>query len=195
MATSPIFAAAFDPRVYLNALNTLETPYVQDLWTAEGERLHHSEGRMSLSIHPLRLCIEEQRPSVLKMVFDGERLWQYDAELAQVTRYPKHQLGDAPLLALFDKPHWQQWHLEKSHQCRVSKDCYQLTPDQPSEVFQRIRLGFKADQLQELQVILPTQERNVYVFQSARLNQAIARHQFQFQVPEGVDLIESELGG
>ena len=187
---SPLWAAEIEPKQWLTQLKTLQADYEQRLIAPEGHVLQDSRGQLMLSTVPLGLAIDEQWPIELKIVFDGQILWQYDIALKQITKYRKDRITDAPLLKLFDHPRWLYWKSRTYDACLESTACFQLTPPSSSTQFKHLIAGFKSGNLSELHIILPTGEQNIYLFQKTRYNTVIPTPVFQFHPPKGVDVLE-----
>ena len=181
-------AAVVDAKGWLEKLNTLESRYTQRLFGESDELLQSTEGQLTLSVRPLGLLIQESKPMHLRVIFDGQTLWQYDEELSQVIQYSKHDMLDAPLLALFDHPNWTRWKQTESTACEAASRCYDLMPPSDMATFKGLRIGFsKKGVVSELHLLLPTGERNVYLLDSVFENRPLAPKTFKFSVPSGVD--------
>lgn len=187
---STFVCAETDPKQWLIGLKTFSADYEQRFISSEGHVLQDSRGQLMLLTAPLGLLMEEKWPIALKVVFDGQMLWQYDIALKQITKYRKDRMTDAPLLKLFDHPRWVYWKSGLYDACLTSHECFQLTPPSSSTQFKHLIVGFKSGNLSELHIILPTGEQNMYLFEKTRTNPAIPTHVFQFHPPKGVDVLE-----
>lgn len=189
ISSSPAAHATIEPKSWLGGLKTLSAQYEQSLIAPEGHALQNSRGSLSLATAPLGLFIEESWPIHLKVIFDGQFLWQYDVALKQITKHPKERITDAPLLKLFDKPEWSRWTSRSYDGCLESAECFQMIPPQSTTQFKSLIVGFKSNNLRELHILMPTGEQNIYVFKNAIYNGTLAPHLFQFKPPKGVDVL------
>lgn len=188
----PALAVIEDAKQILKTLKTLEADYTQQLLGEGDELLQRTEGHLSLSVKPLGLRIQEKEPMRLQVVFDGNILWQYDEELSQAIQYSKHDMLDAPLLALFENPDWDNWQQKTSQSCVDSAlRCYDLTPPKQAKTFAGLSIGVnRSSKIIELHLLLPTGEKNSYQLREVKQNQSLPPTIFHFSVPKGVDLMK-----
>ena len=71
-------------QAFLDGVQTLTADFKQELWTADQRPLQTDTGSLSMK-RPNRFRWTYEEPAELTIVADGERLWIYDVELAQVS--------------------------------------------------------------------------------------------------------------
>jgi outer membrane lipoprotein-sorting protein len=146
----PVFALNSPTEVitWLENLKTIQGPYQQQVVSQEGEILSQSAGTLILRVNPVRLTLNETSPVKLRVVFDGKKVTQYDEELQETSEYPLASVADAPLLALFQNPHWKSWTVSMK-----AKGKYCLIPPDPKASFQHIELQFEGNTLRALHIV------------------------------------------
>src|SRR5262245_42659256 len=77
---------------FLDDVRSLTADFRQELWTADQRLLETATGTLSLK-RPNRFLWHYVEPIEQSVVADGQELWMYDVELAQVTVTP---LEDSP---------------------------------------------------------------------------------------------------
>ncbi len=133
---------------WLENLKTISGPYQQQVVSQEGEILSQSTGTLILQVKPIRLMLNETTPVKLRVVFDGKKVIQYDEELQETSEYPLTSAVDAPLLALFQNPHWKSWTVSAR-----ANGKYCLTPPDAKTAFQYIELQFEGNTLRALHIV------------------------------------------
>ena len=87
-------------QAFLDGVQTLTADFKQELWTADQRPLQTDTGSLSMK-RPNRFRWTYEEPAELTIVADGERLWIYDVELAQVTVTPLDDtIGASPAMLL-----------------------------------------------------------------------------------------------
>ena len=72
---------------YFFSVNSLEGRFVQETRDEDGRVIERSEGTLALE-RPNRFHWEYEQPFEQDLIADGERLWVYDRDLAQVSVRP-----------------------------------------------------------------------------------------------------------
>ncbi|MGB0468796.1 MAG: outer membrane lipoprotein chaperone LolA [Pontibacterium sp.] len=157
----------------------------------QGRRTQESKGRLVVE-KPNRFRWENNEPFPQEIIGDGRYIWVYDPDLEQVTRKPaQNGTGSAPALILNGQID------ELRERFRIfllsaegeSDQLFELVPKSDQNTFSRIRLFFSAEMISELMLEDSLGQRTTVVFSNQRLNPKIDASEFEFVLPEGVDLI------
>ena len=70
-----------------------------------------------------------------------------------------------------------------------SVDDFVLTPKASDTMFETLRLSFRDGLINDMQLNDPIGQRTNILFQNVVLNEPVAADTFQFEVPDGVDVI------
>ena len=129
------------------------------------------------------------KPEEQKIVVDGPNLWVYDMDLDQVTVRPIEDLkAELPLSwLLYQEPIEQKFKIIESPNKSGTK-WFNLTPKQAT-YFQSIEVGMKNGEMTDVWVYQGPENITKVKFDNIESNQVIPYQNFQFQVPEGADLV------
>jgi outer membrane lipoprotein carrier protein len=177
-------------RTFLAEVKTLETAFEQVVQDEKGRRLEDSFGRFYLA-RPGRFRWSYTIPYVQEIVSDGEKVWIYDSELAQVTvRSAREALANAPgLLLSSDQPLDREFAI-KDLGARDGLDWVGLTPKATEALFGEIRVGFRGRELAAMELVDGFGQRTTLRFKGTVRNPRIDATVFRFVPPPGVDVIE-----
>ncbi len=124
------------------------------------------------------------------IVADGESIWMYDESLEQVTVREQGELGgDSPLLVIMDLSLLDERFTVTELGTVTGLHLVELIARDPEAQFERLVLGFEEDRLQRLVLEDAFGLRTELRFTKLRRNPDIPEGHFDFEPPEGVDLI------
>ncbi len=178
---------------FLKQLSGYQAEFQQQLLDENLRLIEQAEGTVYLQ-RPGQMRWDYRSPLPQIIVADGKRLWIYDPELAQVTSRDQTQgLGSTPASLLSSEAPVEDRFTVKEIGLRDDGSTWVgLTPKETETTFRDIRLGFKNN-------ILMAMEFRDYLDQTTRLkfnepsrNPTFDASLFQFEVPQGVDVIESQ---
>jgi len=134
-----------------------------------------------------------KKPFEQSIVADGQTLWLYDVDLAQVTaRKQAAALGSTPAALISAAPDLKALQAEYTLSDAPSTDgqeWLQATPKSKEGSLQNVRVGFKSGMLATLEILDSFGQRSVLQFSSFEANAAIEPSSFQFKPPAGVDVV------
>jgi len=177
---------------FLAQLSGYQAEFKQRLFDENLRLIETAEGTVYLQ-RPGRMRWEYRSPLPQIIVADGSRLWIYDPELAQVTvRNQAEGLGATPASLLSsEEPVEARFTLRDLGKRDDGSSWVALTPKIIEPTFRDIRLGFKDNTLTAMEFRDNLDQTTRLVFSNRRRNPKFAAGLFQFQPPEGVDVIES----
>lgn len=181
-------------RQFVENVRSLRARFVQTQSDEHGEILSSGAGSMALA-RPGKFRWNYEQPYAQLMVCDGERIWVYDPDLAQVTVRPADEtLAGTPAellaqkAALTDRYTVQDLGAQNGHR-RVG-----LVPKDADSEFKSIELWLKAGVPSRLRFADPLGGSTEVELRDLEVNGAIDAAQFRFTPPRGVEVVESSAG-
>lgn len=193
LALTPALSQANDAGQNLHRLlgkiDSLSARFEQLVLDGGGTRLQQSQGEMVLA-RPGKFHWRTDEPFPQLLVSDGETLWMYDQDLEQVTQQAvDQQLSNTPALLLSG----DLARLQESFQIQGPTDAdsgtFRLVPNSEDALFSVLRMQFEAGVPVEMQLEDNLGQQTSVHFYELAINPTITPDQFQFQIPDGVDLI------
>lgn len=162
--------------------------FEQDVVAPEGDVLQQSSGEVWLQ-RPNRFRWDYRQPYPQVIVGDGSKVWVYDTELEQVTvKDMDRAMGNAPALVLSGGRDLNEYFRVSELPPREGLRWVQLRPRQPEADFKSVEVGF-GETLQRMILYDNFGQITRIRFRDVRLNGRPDPRQFQFQVPDGVDVV------
>lgn len=191
-AGSAVAAGAERLEAFLSGLTTLEADFQQSLYDENLIQLEKSQGAFFLN-RPNRFRWDYRQPEAQLIVADGEKVWIYDRDLAQVTvRKLGTALGATPATLLSsDAPVEKNFELSEL-QPSGGLDWLGLKPRLSDTGFAYIRLGFSGNVLKLMELIDNFGQLTRVEFTNMKRNPRIDSAIFQFEPPKGVDIISDK---
>lgn len=135
---------------------------------------------------------EYTKPYKQTIVGDGKTIWLYDVDLAQVTKSPQDQtIGDSPAAILSNKAALDSSYTLKEDGSAGGIDYVLASPKKNNAGYQYIRIGFKGDNLAAMQLKDSFGNETTISFNNLNTKPKLARSQFKFTPPKGVDVLSN----
>lgn len=177
---------------YVNNLKTFSARFVQVQPDEALFELNESYGIFKLN-RPGQLVWEYTAPTPQKIVIDGVNLWVFDEDLEQVTVRPIDEIkNDLPLSWLLFKEKIEEKFVIIDAGKRNGLEWFNLSP-KSATYFQSIEVGMKDGEMVEVWMYQGSERVTKVRFESIESNHVIPLKQFQFEAPEGVDMIGEPL--
>ena len=142
---------------------------------------------------PNRFKFVYKKPFEQSIVADGQTLWLYDVDLAQVTaRKQAAALGSTPAALIAAAPDLKALQAEYELSDAPSADGQEwlkATPRSKDGSLQSVRVGFKGGVLATLEILDSFGQRSVLQFSAFEVNAALDASAFAFKPPAGVDVV------
>ena len=180
-------------RDFLARTQTLKANFTQTIAGRGARKPQVSSGTVLLS-RPGRFRWEVSKPFQQLLVGDGSKVWLYDPDLKQVTvRKLSEALGGTPA-ALLAGEVGNASAIEKNFLVSeaAAKDgllWVEARPKAKDGSFDRVRLGFKGDTLQAMEMHDQFGQVTTVEFSAVERNPVLAASQFRFTPPAGVDVV------
>jgi outer membrane lipoprotein carrier protein len=176
---------------FFNEVQTLDANFTQQVIGENGEQVAESSGNVQL-MRPGRFRWEYEKPERQLILADGEKLWIYDPELEQATvKSVKGALGAAPIALLIgSQPLEDQFRVEQG-KSQDGLQWVELIPKVQDIEFNRIKLGLGKDGINRMVLHDQFGQTTLIRLQDVRINQKIDPARFEFDPPEGTDVIDA----
>jgi len=177
----------------LEAINSISAEFHQELVNAKGQTIKLSHGHLYL-LRPDKLLWETTQPDKSLILLNNGRLYNYDADLEQVTiqRFALDQLSQTPagfLLSGHKKQLLANYSISFDSAKNQHDNFYKLIPKLEKDLVEVV-IGFEADKIIYMHIIDSLLNKTILNFSNVHINTTIAQNKFIFNAPEHVDIIE-----
>ncbi len=185
-------AAAQRLAAFLEDTRALRARFVQEILAEDGTPTERASGTLAV-LRPGRFRWDYREPYRQLIVADGERLWIYDEDLAQVTVRPQARaLGRTPLQIL-GAPAGRalEGFAVRELGLRGGLEWVELLPQggDGAADFERIRVGFAGPRLARMELVDAYGQTVRLRFEAVERNPPLAPSLFRFTPPPGVDVV------
>lgn len=189
LAPSVLAATPSPVQRYFQDLRSLRADFIQRVYDERSQVVQSSSGQMLMQ-KPGKFRWNYRTPAEQVIVADGDRLWAYDVDLAQVTvRKLDKALGSTPLALLSGAAPIEETFAVGDARSQDGLTWYDLEPKQPQPEFKLLRVAFKGDLLVSLELEDGFGQRTRLDFQKLERNPALDPALLQFAPPPGVDVV------
>lgn len=185
-------------KALLQPVTRMQANFQQKVMNEEGKILQSTTGSLWLE-KPGKFRWEIKGDAPRWVISDGTRVWDYDADLSQVSVRKLFQKEEKlPISFLSGDVDTLEQDFKIKNCTRRDATCFELVPKESSDpnvkeekpgIFQSIQLIFKDKVLIELQTVDQLGQRTVFRFSDVKTNAPISPTRFQFVPPKGVDVI------
>ena len=158
----------------------------------QAARSKTSSGTFEFS-RPSRFRFEYRKPFQQTIVADGQTLWLHDVDLNQVTARKQDQvLGSTPAALVAAAPDLSAVRKDFNLEAAPERDGLQwvrATPKAREGQLNEVRIGFRGNELAQLEILDGFGQRSVMTFSKLELNALARAEAFRFQVPQGADVV------
>ncbi len=173
----------------LHKAETLTGRFSQLSLDGTGTQLQETSGEMALK-RPGQFRWHTDEPMEQLLVSNGKKVWLYDPDLEQVTIQTLDQrLTHTPALLLSGDVSAISDNFDVSHQQAGEVVDFTLKPKAKDTLFDSLRLSFRGDVINDMQMVDGVGQRTNILFQGIKLNQPLEADLFTFEIPEGADVI------
>ncbi|MGO2149541.1 outer membrane lipoprotein chaperone LolA [Halomonas sp.] len=177
----------------LEPLESYQATFEQQILDGSGQRLQSARGEMWLS-RPGMLRWEVEAPYTQVVVSDGNDVYLYDPDLEQVTVQPMDdRVTHTPALLLSGSINDLTASYDVVYEQESGEDVFTLIPNSADTLFEELSMVFDNDMLTELWMMDSTGQKTLIRFSDITQNGSIDRGLFNFEIPEGTDVIREEL--
>lgn len=178
---------------FLKKLDGLSAQFVQHTFDGKGVVLQTQKGLVKLKF-PNMFRWHSTEPYEQLLVSNGKTLWQFDQDLEQVTIQKLDQRLSATPALLLSGSHKD---IAKEYDVYAEKmqaeHHFVLIPKSKDVLFDRLRFEFLANgELNRMVIKDETGQKTIIRFLSSKYESSLAAKEFEFEVPDGIDVIQSE---
>lgn len=174
---------------FIASAKTVEADFSQTVTDKSGRITQQANGKMAFS-RPGKFRWDYLKPYEQIIVGDGSKLWLYDVDLDQVTVKP---LGDViagtPAALLAGDNSIDQYFILKNAGESDGLEWLEATPKSRDTTFERIRMGFKGDDLVKMELFDFFGQRTMLKLSRFVRNPSIPASRFKFTPPKGIDVM------
>ncbi len=185
--------AAEDLVAKLQGLESLRGGFEQTVLDQDGRRAQEASGTMEVA-RGNRFYWHTERPYEQLAVSDGRQVWVYDPDLEQVVVRPLTQdLGQTPALLFGGDPQAVSRAFSISEQSRDgNRVTYRLKPKGGDPLFDTLDVTFDGDEPRSMRLEDALGQKTIIDFRDLTLNGEPTPGRFQFEPPEGTDVIRQQ---
>jgi outer membrane lipoprotein carrier protein len=174
---------------FVEDVRTMRGRFEQKLVDANGEVVETSSGTFAIR-RPGQLRWAYREPYDQVLVADGQNVWSYDVDLAQVTvKAQAKVLSSTPALVLGGSENvLDDFEVEASFE-DAGTQWVRLAPRRPDSSFRSVELGFTDGSLSRMIFYDNLDQTTLVALFDVTLNEEIDPATFRFIPPEGVDVV------
>ena len=171
-------------------LQSLSAEFKQRVYGDGGRLEETSSGTVKLQA-PELLRWEYREPFPQLIVADGEQVWMHDRELDQITvREQRPASAETPLAVLTDPEDLRQQFRVDVAEARDGLAWLELRPRDERSDFRLVRIGMRGGCLQRMVLEDKLGQVTEIDFSNVRRNPELDSGVFQFEPPDGVDVLQ-----
>ena len=175
--------------VFSKDLKSVTADFSQTVTDANGEKGDVSHGTLALQA-PRQFRWETKQPYEQTIVADGQRVWVYDPDLAQVSvRSQSGEEAHSPLTILTDLSQLDTEFTASESGEREGLEWLKLVSKAPEPQFEYAELGFSEHSLDRMQFKDQLGNTTEIRFDDWKRNPSIPASTFKFTPPKGVDVL------
>ena len=191
--TLPALPALADAKARLEAFvegtKGLKAQFTQTVIDKNGRKTQEATGNLFFS-RPGKFRWVYQKPYSQLIVGDGKRLWIHDEDLDQVTvRKLDQALGDSPAALLAGDNDIAKLFNLKETGAKDGLDWLEATPKSKEGSFERVRMGFKGEDIQAMELKDNFGQTTLLRFTNLERNPSLGASLFRFTPPKGADIL------
>ena len=176
-------------KAFFQSTTSMRALFHQTVVDSKGRKVQEVDGSMQLQ-RPGKFHWDYYKPYLQLIVGDGEKVWLYDPELNQVTvRALDKALGSSPAALLAGNKEIEKTFVLKNEGLQDGLEWVSATPKNTESGFERVLLGFKESQLQEMELHDNFGHITVIEFSKLERNPKLAAQDFRFATPAGADVV------
>lgn len=174
---------------FIQNVDSFEADFEQTLYDSDSEPVQKSIGTIQLK-RPGKFVWTYFSPEEQQIVADGERIWMYDKDLEQVTvNTISDRIAGTPLVLLMRAAPLEESFTIQELGSAEGINWVELTPLVDSSDFEQIFIGLNADGLSAMELRDNFGQATQIIFTEFQAGVEFPDSLFEFNVPDGVDVI------
>ncbi len=176
-------------KAFYQTTPAMKAEFKQTVLDRKGQKVQEVTGFMQL-LRPGKFRWDYKKPYVQLIIGDGEKIWLFDPELNQVTvRTLEKMLGSSPAALLAGSTEVEKAFELKDAGRQDELEWVEATPREKDGSFDHVLLGFKGDQLAEMELHDSFGQTTVIEFLRIERNPKLNPRSFKFTPPPGADVV------
>lgn len=176
------------------SVQSLTAEFRQEVRDEQGRPIREAAGTFTL-LRPGRFRWDYTSPNEQSIISDGQYLWIYDVELAQVTvKKLSEALGASPIMLLAEPRSMNEDFILIESRSSGELAWVELAPKMKDTDFTRVEVGLDEQTIREMQLKDQFGQKTRIRFDKVQINKPVSQSQFYFEIPPGVDVIGLESG-
>ncbi|MGR8948941.1 MAG: outer membrane lipoprotein chaperone LolA [Gammaproteobacteria bacterium] len=176
-------------QTFLNEVNRYTARFEQRLFDEYGELIEQSSGTVALA-KPGKFRWEYREPYSQQIISNGQIIWVYDEDLAQVSISQVAQGDDqSPLALLVNGANIEQSYKVEALSPRDDLSWVGLTPKLADSEFQRVEIGVSETDVVRMRLHDNLNQLTELTFLDANKRAEISDNMFEFTIPAGIDVV------
>jgi outer membrane lipoprotein carrier protein len=176
-------------KAFYQTTPAMKAQFKQTVLDRKGQKVQEVTGIMQL-LRPGKFRWDYAKPYVQIIVGDGQKIWLYDPDLDQVTvRKLDKMLGSSPAALLAGSQDIEKFFDLKDAGRQDELEWVEATPREKDGSFDHVLLGFKGEQLAEMELHDTFGQTTVIEFSNVERNPRISPKAFSFVPPRGADVV------
>lgn len=176
-------------KAFYEKTQAVRATFHQVVTDKQGRKVQEVQGTMQLK-RPNKFRWDYNKPYEQQIISDGKQVWLYDTELAQVTvRDIGKALGSSPAALLAGGKAIEETFTLTNASNRDGLNWVSAQPKDKESGFEKILLGFKDNQIQEMALLDSFGHQTKIVFSKVEVNPLLDEKSFLFKPPKGVDVV------
>ena len=174
---------------FIKETRAARASFTQVVTDSEGTKLQDSKGVVEFS-RPGKFRWHYTEPFEQLVIGDGNNLWVYDKDLAQVTqRKLGSARGSSPAALLAGSDDIDEYFSMESLGKKGRYEWLEVKPNDKDSLFDRVRMAFEKNTLYVMELYDHFGQKTVIRFSGFKRNPGFAADAFTFTPPQGVDLV------
>jgi len=176
-------------KAFYQTTPVMKAQFKQTVLDRKGQKVQEVTGIMQL-LRPGKFRWDYQKPYVQLIIGDGEKIWLYDPDLEQVTvRALDKMLGSSPAALLAGSEAIEKIFDLKDAGRQDELEWVEAVPREKDSSFESVLLGFRGEQLAEMELHDTFGQTTVIEFSKVERNPKLNAKAFSFTPPTGVDVV------
>ncbi len=176
-------------KAFYEQTKSVRANFHQVVTDKQGRKVQEVDGEMQL-LRPNKFRWDYRKPYEQQIISDGNQVWLYDTELAQVTvRSLNQSIGSSPASLLAGGADIEKSFKLVNASRKDKLDWVNAVPKDKDSGFEKILMGFQDNKIQEMALIDSFGHTTKIVFTQVEVNPVLEAKNFLFQPPKGVDVV------
>lgn len=176
-------------KAFYEQTRSVRAKFHQLVTDKQGRKVQEVDGAMQLK-RPNKFRWDYEKPYEQQIISDGNQVWLYDLDLAQVTVSAlSKSIGSSPAALLAGDANIDKTFKLINAFRKDSLEWVSAIPKDKESGFEKILMGFKSNKIQEMILVDSFGHTTRIVFSDVEINPKLDEKNFLFQTPKGVDVV------